>query len=60
MLALSAVFMALTLVVFAAYGWFAAAMRTHVISRPAIVRRIRQLFALSYLALGAKLVTVER
>ncbi len=57
---LSAVFMAMTLVVFTAYGVFAAAMRRHVITRPAVVRRIQRVFSLSYLALGAKLATVER
>lgn len=60
MLTLSGVFMVMTLVVFASYGWFAAAMRRHVISRPAIVRRIQRIFSLSYLALGAKLATVAR
>ena len=60
MLTLSLVFMAMTLVVFAAYGVFASAMRRHVIDRPAVVRRIQRFFSLSYLGLGAKLVTVER
>ena len=60
MLVLSAVFMAMTLVVFAGHGWFAAAMRRHVITRPVVVRRIQRSFSASYLALGAKLVTVER
>lgn len=60
MLSLSAVFMVMTLVVFAGYGWFAAAMRRHVITRPRVVRRLQRAFSLSYLALGAKLATVER
>ena len=34
MLQLSAVFMLVTLVVFAGYGWGAAAVRTHVLTRP--------------------------
>jgi threonine/homoserine/homoserine lactone efflux protein len=55
MLALSAVFMAMTLVVFAAYGLFAAAVREHLIARPRIVMRIRRLFAVSFVALGVKL-----
>ena len=50
----------MTLVVFAGYGWFAAAMRRHVITRPVVVRRIQPSFSVSYLALGANLVTVER
>ncbi|MFE9748777.1 LysE family translocator [Saccharothrix saharensis] len=36
MVELSAVFMALTFVVFVAYGWFAAAVRDHVVERPAV------------------------
>lgn len=60
MLALSAVFMAMTLVVFAGYGWFAAAMRRHVIDRPVVVRRLQRFFSLGYLALGARLPTQPR
>jgi threonine/homoserine/homoserine lactone efflux protein len=60
MLGLSAVFMAMTFVVFAGYGMFAASVRTHVIARPRIVVRLRQVFALSFLALGAKLATTSR
>lgn len=60
MLALSGVFMAMTLVVFAGYGLFAAAVREHLISRPRVVRRMRQTFAVSFLALGAKLGATTR
>ena len=60
MLALSGVFMAMTLVVFAGYGLFAAAVREHLISRPRIVRRMRQTFAVSFVALGAKLAATTR
>jgi threonine/homoserine/homoserine lactone efflux protein len=60
MLALSGVFMAMTLVVFAGYGLFAAGVREHLISRPRIVRRMRQTFAVSFVALGAKLATTTR
>jgi threonine/homoserine/homoserine lactone efflux protein len=55
MLALSAVFMAMTFVVFAGYGLFAAAMRRHVVERPRVVTRIRRVFAASFVALGARL-----
>jgi threonine/homoserine/homoserine lactone efflux protein len=55
MLALSGVFMAMTFVVFAGYGVFAAAMRRHVVERPRVVARIRKLFAASFAALGARL-----
>ena len=55
MLALSATFMAITLVVFAIYGVFAAAVREQVISRPPVLAWIRRTFAASFVALGAKL-----
>ena len=60
MLELSAVFMGMTLVVFAGYGIFASAMRRHVIGRPRVVRRVQRTFSVGYLALGAKLATVHR
>jgi threonine/homoserine/homoserine lactone efflux protein len=60
MLELSAVFMAATFVVFTAYGVFAAAMRRHVISRPAIMAWMRRLFAGAFAALGLKLAFAER
>jgi len=60
MLGLSAVFMAMTFVVFAGYGLFAAAARRHLIERPRVVRRIRQAFAATFVALGAKLATTSQ
>ena len=60
MLLLSAAFMALTFVVFAFYGLFAAAMRDHVISRPKVLTWMRRSFAAAFVALGAKLATAER
>jgi threonine/homoserine/homoserine lactone efflux protein len=60
MLELSGVFMAMTFVVFAAYGLFAAAMRQHVISRPAIMLWMRRTFAGAFVLLGAKLAFTER
>ncbi len=52
MLALSAVFMVATLVVFVAYGLGAAAVRRHVLDRPRVVGWLRRAFAGSFLALG--------
>ncbi|MGP3976087.1 LysE family translocator [Streptomyces sp. 8N114] len=52
---LSAVFVLLTLVVFAGYGLAAATMRAHVISRPRVVRWMRRVFAGTFAALGARL-----
>jgi threonine/homoserine/homoserine lactone efflux protein len=60
MLELSGVFMALTFVVFVGYGLFAAAVRTHVISRPRVLAWMRRTFAAAFVALGAKLALAER
>ncbi|HEV7339647.1 MAG TPA: LysE family translocator [Bosea sp. (in: a-proteobacteria)] len=60
MLELSGVFMAMTFVVFALYGLFAAAMRDHVVTRPAVMTWLRRSFAAAFVALGAKLALTER
>jgi threonine/homoserine/homoserine lactone efflux protein len=60
MLALSGVFMLVTLGVFVLYGLFAAAVRQHIVSRPKVVNRVRRTFALAFLALGARLALIER
>ena len=57
---LSAVFMLLTFVVFAAYGLFAASVRDHVISRPQVMTWMRRVFAGAFAALGAKLALSDR
>ena len=60
MLELSFVFMLITFVVFVVYGLFAAAVRNHVISRPAVLAWMRRAFAGAFAALGAKLALSER
>jgi threonine/homoserine/homoserine lactone efflux protein len=55
MLLLSSVFMLTTFVVFAGYGAVAAGLRRHVLSRPRVVRRMRQVFAGTYVALAGRL-----
>ena len=60
MLALSAVFMAMTFVVFAAYGVAAAAVRDKVLSKPRLVERIRKVFAATFVALSARLAVESR
>jgi threonine/homoserine/homoserine lactone efflux protein len=60
MLALSAVFMAMTFVVFVGYGLFAASIRDHVISRPRVLTWMRRTFAGAFVALGAKLAFADR
>jgi threonine/homoserine/homoserine lactone efflux protein len=60
MFGLSAVFMLLTFVVFVGYGLFAAAIRTHVISRPRVLTWMRRAFAGAFVLLGAKLALADR
>lgn len=60
LLALSGVFMAMTFVVFVIYGVAAAALRRHVVDRPQIVRRVRRVFAASFVGLGVKLASTSR
>jgi len=57
---LSAIFMAVTLVVFSVYGVFAAAVRREVISRPRIVAWIRRSFAATYVILAGRLAAQTR
>jgi threonine/homoserine/homoserine lactone efflux protein len=60
MLALSAVFMLMTFVVFVGYGLFAASIRDHVIARPRVLTWMRRTFAGAFAALGARLAFAER
>lgn len=60
MLELSGVFMLVTFGVFVAYGVGAAAVRTHVVSRPRVMAWVRRVFAGSFLALGARLAVQDR
>ena len=55
MLLLSGVFMALTFVVFAAYGVCAGLLRERVLARPRLVQRIQSAFAAAFGALGVRL-----
>ncbi|MGY0071645.1 LysE family translocator [Streptomyces sp. QTS137] len=55
MLRLSTVFMALTFVVFAAYGMCAAAVRNRVLARPQVMTVIRRVFAACFVGLSARL-----
>jgi threonine/homoserine/homoserine lactone efflux protein len=60
MLQLSAVFMIVTFAVFVAYGLLAAALRTRVLSRPALIATIRRTFAVAFVALAGRLALTER
>jgi threonine/homoserine/homoserine lactone efflux protein len=55
LLTLGAVFMLMTLVVFAVYGVFASFMRTRVLARPQVTMWLRGVFAAGFAALGLKL-----
>lgn len=57
MLLLGLVFMAMTFVVFCGYGAVAAAVRRKVLDRPSVVRAMRRVFAVTFVALGARLAT---
>jgi threonine/homoserine/homoserine lactone efflux protein len=60
MLELSAVFMLVTFVVFVGYGVFAAAVRSHIITRPRVLLWMRRSFAAAFAALGVKLAFADR
>lgn len=57
---LSLVFMALTFVVFALYGVFAATMRNQVITRPKVMAWLRRTFAATYVLLAGRLALETR
>jgi threonine/homoserine/homoserine lactone efflux protein len=60
MVQLSAVFMLVTLVVFAIYGVLAGAARRQVLDRPAVIQWMRRTFAAVFVALGIRLAVAER
>jgi threonine/homoserine/homoserine lactone efflux protein len=60
MLGLSAVFMAMTLVIFALYGIAAGAVRSAVLHSPLRIRRVQRLFALALAGMALKLALSEQ
>lgn len=60
MLGLAGVFMAVTFIVFVAYGLLAAQARDHVISRPKVMRLIKRSFASAFGLMGLRLAFAER
>ena len=60
MVALSAVFMLCTLIVFVTYGVFAAAVGDHVVSYPRVLTWMRRAFAGAFVALSARLAFTDR
>ena len=55
MLMLSAVFMAITFVVFAAYALLASSLRDRILGSATIMRRLRRFFAVGFAGLAARL-----
>ncbi|CUW88306.1 RhtB family transporter, putative homoserine/homoserine lactone efflux protein [Agrobacterium fabacearum S56] len=60
MVDLGLIFMAMTFLVFALYGCFAASVRRQVVARPAVLTWLRRSFAAAFVALGAKLALTQR
>lgn len=60
MVVLSLVFMAITFVVFALYGVFAATMRAKVLTRPRVMTWLRRSFAATYVLLAGRLALQAR
>jgi len=60
MLVLSAIFMAMTLVVFLAYGFLAHGVRAWVLRSPRFLRRLNKTFAVVFAALGIDLALAEK
>lgn len=59
MLVLSAVFMAMTLVIFIFYGLLADAVRRYVVNSPRVVTGLQRMFAAVFAALAVKLALTE-
>lgn len=60
LLELGGIFMAMTFVVFVIYGIAASLARRRLLDKPQAVRRLRQAFAVCFVALGIKLATETR
>jgi threonine/homoserine/homoserine lactone efflux protein len=60
MLELSVVFMLVTFAVFVGYGVFAAAVRSKIISRPAVMTWMRRVFGGAFVALAGRLAFTDR
>ena len=60
MIGLSAVFMGMTLVIFALYGILASGISTYLINSPRAIRRMQRSFAIIFAALAAKLALSEQ
>ena len=59
MLMLSAVFMAITLIIFVLYGILASSVRRYVVNSPSVIMWLRRSFAAAFAGLGVKLALTE-
>ena len=57
---LGLIFMAMTFAVFVIYGYFAGALRSHIIERPKVMNWIGKSFAAGFLIMSAKLAYTEQ
>ncbi len=57
---LSALFMAMTLVVFILYGFCAHGVRAYVVNSPKLIKRLQRSFALVFAALDCKLALADQ
>ncbi len=60
MLVLSGIFMLMTLLVFSAYGIFSSFMRSKILSQPMVLKGIRILFSVGFVALAINLLLTQR
>ena len=60
MLLLSGIFMAMTFVVFVAYGLLASTVRERIVSRPRVMTWMRRAFAGAFVAVAARLALAQR
>lgn len=60
MLGLGAIFMLMTLVIFALYGLLASGISAYLLNSPKLIRRVQRSFALVFAALAVRLVVSER
>ncbi|MUO80074.1 LysE family translocator [Agrobacterium vitis] len=56
----SGLFMAMTFIVFALYGWMASGLRKHILSKPRTVKTLYKGFSAAFLLMSVRLALAER
>ncbi|MBB4006330.1 LysE family translocator [Allorhizobium taibaishanense] len=56
----SGLFMAMTFIVFALYGWMASGLRKHILSKPRMVKTLYKGFSVAFLVMSVRLALAER